>query len=255
MFFYLSKILHFLIAPFTWFFILAAIARFTKNPVRKRKWWITAFVVLIIFSNPFLANEVMKSWEMTPVNSQTITEPYDVGILLGGSLRSYDQQFSRPVYSQSVDRLLQTIALYKSGKVKKILLSGGSGSVTRPDEKESEIIMKVLEQTGIPSQDILIENISRNTFENATYTADILKKTHPGGKFLLITSSFHMRRSFACFTKTGLNTVIFPVDPRAHTHMYTPENAIFPHAGALLIWDALIHEWMGIVSYKLAGYI
>ncbi len=235
--------------------MLAAIARFTKHPERKRKWWIAAFLVLIIFSNPFLANEVMKCWELRPVNSQTITEPYDVGILLGGSLRSYDQEFGRPVYSQSVDRLLQTIALYKSGKVKKILLSGGSGSMTRPEEKESEIILKVLTQTGIPEADIIIENTSRNTFENAVYTAEILKKLYPGGTFLLITSSFHMRRSYACFEKTGLKTKMFPVDPRAHSHVYTPENSVFPHAGALLIWDALIHEWMGIVTYKVAGYI
>ena len=118
----------------------------------------------------------MKKWEVKPVNLQTGIKPYDVGILLGGSLRSYDQEFGRPVYSQSVDRLLQTIALYKSGKVKKILLSGGSGSVTRPNERESEIILKVLLQTGIPENDIIIENTSRNTYENAIYTAEILKK-------------------------------------------------------------------------------
>ncbi|MDQ3051827.1 MAG: YdcF family protein [Bacteroidota bacterium] len=254
MFFYLSKILHFLIAPLTWFMMLAIVARFVKQPERKRRWWVAAFLVLIIFSNPFLANEAMQLWEMAPVNVNSIHEPYDVGILLGGSLRSYDQQIARPVYSQSVDRLLQTIALYKGGKIKKILLSGGSGSVTRPDERESEIILKVLEQTGIPASDIIIENASRNTFENAVYTADILKKNYPSGRFLLITSSFHMRRSQASFIKTGLEITIFPVDPRAHSNIYTPENALFPHAGALLIWDALIHEWIGILTYKLAGY-
>ncbi len=255
MFFYLSKILNFLIAPFTWFFILVIVARLSKNAGRKQKWWIAAFVVLIIFSNPFLVNEVMKQWEMKPVNLEAGKAAYDVGILLGGSLRSYDQEFGRPVYSQSVDRLLQTIALYKSGKVKKILLSGGSGSVTRPEEKESEIILKVLLQTGIPEEDIIIENTSRNTYENAVYTTEILNRLYPGGTFLLITSSFHMRRSLACFEKTGLKTIIFPVDPRAHSHVYTPENSVFPHANALLMWDALIHEWMGIVSYKAAGYI
>ncbi len=234
--------------------MLAIVARFVKQPERKRRWWVAAFLVLIIFSNPFLANEAMQLWEMAPVNVNSIHEPYDVGILLGGSLRSYDQQIARPVYSQSVDRLLQTIALYKGGKIKKILLSGGSGSVTRPDERESEIILKVLEQTGIPASDIIIENASRNTFENAVYTADILKKNYPSGRFLLITSSFHMRRSQASFIKTGLEITIFPVDPRAHSNIYTPENALFPHAGALLIWDALIHEWIGILTYKLAGY-
>ena len=256
MFFYISKILNFLIAPFTWFIVIALFARFAKKPDRKRKLWMAAFVVLIVFSNPFLANEVIKQWEMAPVNSNTIEEPYDVGILLGGSLRYYDQQYQRPIYSQNVDRLLQTIALYKSGKIKKILLSGGSGAVTRPEELESEIILKVLIQTGIPVGDVLIENVSRNTYENAFYSAKLLREKYPdGGKFLLITSAFHMRRSIACFNKTGLKTTIYPVDPRAHSHVYTPENSIFPHAGALLIWDAIIHEWLGMISYKAAGYI
>jgi uncharacterized SAM-binding protein YcdF (DUF218 family) len=255
MFFYLSKILNFLISPFTWFIVLVLIARFTKNPERKRKWWVASFIILLFFSNPFLSNQVMKNWEMTPVSINSIHEPYDIGILLGGSLRSYDVDYSRPIYSQSVDRLLQTIALYKSGKIKKILLSGGSGSVTRPDERESEIILKVIEQTGIPSKDIIVENSSRNTYENAVYSAEILKTEYPNGKFLLITSSFHMRRSLACFNKTGLRTSAFPVDPRANTNIYTPENTIFPNAGAILMWDALIHEWLGILSYKLAGYI
>lgn len=235
--------------------VLALMARLGKNPERKRKLWILAFAVLIIFSNPFLANEIIKAWEMTPISSNTIEQPYDVGILLGGSLRTYDQQYERPIYSQSVDRLLQTIALYKSGKVKKILLSGGSGSPTRPDERESEIILKVLEQTGIPKEDILVENVSRNTYENAVQSALILKNKFPGGKFLLITSAFHMRRSIACFNKAGLKTTMYPVDPRAHNNIYTPENALFPHAGALLIWDAMVHEWIGLISYKIAGYI
>ena len=255
MFFYLSKILNFLVSPFTWFVLLALAGLMANKPERKRKWWFAAFIVLIIFSNPFLANEVMKRWEVPPIHTETITKPYDVGILLGGSLQSFDLSNSRPVYSQSVDRLLQTISLYKSGKVKKILLSGGSGSVTRPGEREADIILKVLEETGIPASDIIIENQSRNTYENAAYSARVLKKENYGSRHLLITSSFHMRRSMACFHKAGLDPDPFPVDPRSHRNFYTPENSVLPHPGALLTWDAMVHEWLGILSYRLAGYI
>ena len=255
MFFYLSKILHFLIAPFTWFILLALAAWLTKKQPRKRKLWISAFCVLIIFSNPFIANKAMQSWEMPQVRTDSFKNPYEVGILLGGSLRGFDDQLGRPVYSHSVDRLLQTIALYKSGKIKKILLSGGSGSITRPEERESNIILKVLEETGIPKSDIISENDSRNTYENAVYSAALLKQFHLEGKTLLITSSFHMRRSLACFHKAGIRPDVFPVDPRSHNGSYTPENLIIPHPGALLTWDALLHEWLGMLTYKLAGYI
>ena len=226
-----------------------------KNTRCKKRFFITAFSIIIIFSNPFIANEVLKQWEVQPVEANHFKKPFDVGILLGGSLRYFDQQFQRPVYSQSVDRLLQTIALYKSGMIKKILLSGGSGSISRPDEKESEIILNVLKQIGIPKEDIIMENISRNTYENAIQSASLLKQDYPNGSFLLITSSFHMRRSRACFLKTGLKFDIYPVDPRAMYHGYTPENAIIPHAGALLAWDALLHEWVGMITYKIMGYV
>jgi uncharacterized SAM-binding protein YcdF (DUF218 family) len=253
-FFILSKILHFLVSPFTWFIIMLVVAFIVKDSKRKRKWFIGAFSLLFIFSNPFFVNEVFKWWE-NPRPTADFSRPYDVGVLLGGSLRYYDHESNRPVYSQSVDRLMQTIVLYKSGKIKHILLSGGSGSVTRPEERESIIMLKVLEQTGIPSSDVVMENDSRNTYENAAYSAKLMQEKYPAGRFLLITSMFHMRRSIACFNKTGINYDVFPVDPRANYHPYTPESSIIPNAGVFLLWDALIHEWVGMITYKLMGYI
>ena len=197
----------------------------------------------------------MRLWEIPPMPTNSITQPYDVGILLGGSLQSFDLNNSRPVYSQSVDRLLQTISLYKSGKVKKILLSGGSGSITRPEEREAMIVYRVLQEAGIPENDIIIENQSRNTYENAVYSAQILREKNINGRLLLITSSFHMRRSLACFHKLNLHPDAYPVDPRSHRNFYTPENSVIPHPGALLIWDTLLHEWTGIFTYRLSGYI
>ena len=65
----------------------------------------------------------MSAWEVPAINAQKISDPYDVGIVLGGSMRYYDQSVDRVVYSSSVDRLLQALQLYHDKKIKKILPS------------------------------------------------------------------------------------------------------------------------------------
>ena len=136
-------------------------------------------------------------------------------------MRYYDQQAKRVVYSTSVDRLLQAMELYHSGKIKKILLTGGSGFVNFQDWKESGLIAKVLLKSGVKQEDIILENNSRNTYENAEMSAVILKQHYPNARCILITSAFHMRRSLACFAKAGITMDPFSVDVR-----YVPRKII-----------------------------
>lgn len=197
----------------------------------------------------------MEFWEIPLYNSASITEPYNVAILLGGSMRYNDSVIGRPIYSHSVDRLIQCTSLYKSGKVKKILVSGGSGFLMRPYEKESVVIAKVLMDSGIPAEDIIIENESRNTYENALFSTAIINKKFPGSTVLLITSAFHMRRSAACFENAGLKVVPFPVDRKSNITVNSLDRILLPEANSLVTWDILVHEWVGWIIYKWQGYI
>lgn len=211
--------------------------------------------MLIFFSNPWITNKAISAWEVAPVNSNTITQTYDVGIVLGGSMRYYDNTTQRVVYSASVDRLIQVIDLYHLGKIKKIFLSGGSGYVNFPDWKESVFLKEVLKKSNVPERDILMENISRNTRENAVETAAVLKSGKYGNRFLLITSATHMRRSLACFHKVGLQPDPYAVDARSGVDMYTLDKLIKPDSENISNWDILIHEWLGMLMYKISGYI
>lgn len=125
----------------------------------------------------------------------------------------------------------------------------------RQSDKESDIIVKVLLQSGIPMNDIIIENQSRNTYENAIFSTEILHQNFPDSKVLLITSAFHMRRSLACFRKAGMILDPYPVDKKARHETITPDRIFLPDPGCLIYWDILIHEWIGMVTYKIQGYI
>jgi uncharacterized SAM-binding protein YcdF (DUF218 family) len=255
MFFVLSKILDLFASPFFWILISFILGMYVSNPKRKKRLLWISLSMLLIFSNPFLVNRIMRAWEIPSRNASTIREPYDVGIVLGGSMRYYDQTNNRVVYSSSVDRLLQALQLYHDGHIRKILLTGGSGFVNFQEWKESGLIADVLLKSGVKPEDILLENNSRNTYENATMSANLLQNANYGNRFLLITSAFHMRRSLACFRKAGLNVDAFPVDPRAGFPMNTLDQLIQPNAENIDTWETLNHEWLGMLMYKLMGYI
>jgi len=71
---------------------------------------------------------------------------------------------------------------------------------------------------------------------------------------LLITSAYHMRRSAACFAKLGWKIDCFSVDFISHSRKFTPDVLFIPRVEAIGNWQTLIKEWVGMISYKLAGY-
>jgi uncharacterized SAM-binding protein YcdF (DUF218 family) len=254
MFFVLSKILDFFATPLSWVLCCLLMAVVFRKRKSARTLVVAAAVILLVFSNPFLITRVTAAWEVDGIRSTDIHEPYDVGIVLGGSMRHYDPLLKRVVYSTSVDRLLQAMQLYHDGKIKRILLSGGSGFVNFQEWKESGLLSKVLLKGGVPAEAILLENSSRNTYENAEMTTAMLRTGQYGKRFLLITSAFHMRRSMMCFHKQGLQPDPYAVDQKAATHIVTPDRLIQPDAECLSLWDQLLHEWVGILMYKMMGY-
>ncbi len=254
MFFVLSKILDFFVTPLSWVLMCFVLSFFLKKDVIRKRLRLAGMVILIVFTNPWLITRVIYAWEVAPVSLEKTVQPYDVGIVLGGSMRYYDPDLNRVVYSSSVDRLLQAMQLYHDGKIKKILLSGGSGFVNYQDWKESGLIAKVLLKSGVKEDDIILENGSRNTYENAVNSVEMLKSGKYGSKILLITSAFHMRRSLMCFDKLNFKVDPFSVDIRSAIHIQTLDRIIQPDAECLVQWDLLIHEWVGIVMYKLMGY-
>lgn len=197
----------------------------------------------------------MRSWEIPSIKATSIHEPYDVGIMLGGAMRYYNSDMDRIVYGKGVDRFLHVISLYQEGKIKKILLSGGSGLLTNQQYKEADLLKDLLLKMNIHPEDIIVENKSKNTRQNALFTSEIIQKSFAGKKILLITSGYHMRRSLKCFEKTGLHADPFSVDEYSGKGLYTPDKIIIPDAEYLNGWDILMHEWVGYFSYWLAGYI
>lgn len=253
MFFFLSKVLSFLVSPFTWAMILLIWAWITKNQLRRKKLFIAGVLVLIIFSNRFLHNQVMMAWEIDAM-ADPAAGSYDAVIVLGG-FSTYNEKFDRINFSNSSDRFLQGVRLVKNGVAPVMIVTGGSGSITYADHKEGARVKTYLQGIDFPDSLYIIENESKNTYENAVNTAAILKDKFPNGKFLLVTSGYHMRRAMGCFAQVGLNCTPYSVDMHGGEGRFSIDYFLVPDVAVLNDWTILFHEWIGCLTYSARGYL
>ncbi len=197
----------------------------------------------------------MKWWEVPPINISSITKPYPIGVVLCGITNTRLKPKDRVHFQKGADRIIHAVQLYKEGKIKKILISGGSGSLLYPEESESSDLNQFALMTGVKKRDIILENESRNTHENALFSGKIIEEEKLKGNVLLITSAFHMKRAQACFKKENVKFDVFSTDLYSGEMEYSPNSLIVPSIGAIKTWTILIKEWLGMVAYKLSGYI
>lgn len=255
MFFFLSKILAFLLSPIFWVFGMLVYSFITKKERLAKRLRIAAIVVLYVFSNPFLVDEAFRAWEPTTPDWDTMHTHYDAAIVLGG-IGDVDLRLQKLNFGYSADRLFQTIRLYHLNRVDRIIFTGGSGSIEFPEKKEGVFVQKYLREIHFPDSALIVESESKNTFENAGNTKKIIDSLQLKGNLLLVTSGFHMRRSIAIFEKAGYKNIYPYVTNRiSGVRRKTLDHLLLPNSTALLGSDLLIHEWVGYLIYKLKGYV
>ncbi|MCD4772376.1 MAG: YdcF family protein [Bacteroidales bacterium] len=258
MFFIISKILEIFMSPVLLVIglLIFSLIYFKKNSKRSKKLLIAALLLFYFFSNSFIIDELMRVWEIQVTRTENLADNYKVGIVMGGGTITYDYINDRRTYRNNIDRVLQAIELYKTGKIDKILLSGGAGNLIFRDMLEAELLKDFLLQIGINEKDILIDTLSDNTYQNAVYCARILKKNHlEKENILLITSAVHMRRSLGCFKKQDINVIPYSTNKYAGIRRYQFEHLFIPQLVNFILWKKLIHETIGYVVYDIYGYI
>lgn len=130
-----------------------------------------------------------------------------------------------------------------------VLLSGGG--VYAGNEPEAEIMGRAM-RTRFGMGARWLEKESRNTAENARFSAAILKKDGIDS-VVLVTHAIHMRRAARSFERAGLGVIPAP------THYYSTPDArpgflgYLPSANALAITQAALYESAGLLWYQLRG--
>jgi uncharacterized SAM-binding protein YcdF (DUF218 family) len=116
---------------------------------------------------------------------------------------------------------------------------------------------EIMQMLGVPCAAFLEESASRNSHENAAYTGHLLL-AHNLHRILLVTSAIAMRRALAAFRLQGIDAIAAPTDftpglgedSRSGDTLNLPPS---PHA--LEESSAALHEYVGLVLYRWAGWI
>lgn len=171
-------------------------------------------------------------------------------IVLGGAADaelSADKNW--PVLSEAAERLTTPIALMREYPNARLVFTGGSA--TPGSRPEAEAVRRFWREAGVDKGDVLYEDRSRSTLENAVFARERVQPK-PGERWLLVTSALHMPRAMGVFRKAGFPAIAFPVDYRTQGdigRLELPGGA----TGALSLVDAAVHEWAGLVAYRLTG--
>ena len=254
MFFILSKVAGFLSSPFWWILILTGAAFFIQNKKISKRLYTSAFIVFVIFTNPMVFRLVVGAWEGDLQPAESMRGKSDVCVVLGG-MSAFHEPTGRIRFTQGADRILQAIDLYEKGIVKKIAITGGTSRLIRKTPPEAIHLRDFLMSIGIPHESVLIDSLSRNTHENAVNTKELIDKYGWGDNIILVTSAFHMRRAEGCFKKEGFTVYPYAADPLKGVSKVSIADFFMPSAGTLNDWNYLTHEWMGIVMYKISGFM
>jgi len=216
------------------------------------------FVVLSIFSFSLMMYPI-SDWVIQPLESkfkQPSTFPNEISgiIVLGGGedlkrTLSWQDKKLKSELGLAGDRYIATKFIANQYPETPIIYSGGSGSVRlQSGQNESTIAKELFNILDIPNP-IIYESESRNTYENFRNTKLLLPQKK--GRYILITSAFHMPRSVAVARKFSIDVIPFPVDYRSNSDdLRTIDFDLFDHLKSL---EAGWKEWIGLSVYYLTG--
>ena len=254
MFFVLSKTLSLVLEPLVHPFLLLIIALLAKWRRRRRlQRALIVFAVglpLLYGFLPLSQTGLMLLENRFPI--PTLDErPVDGVIVLGGHTGSglVSQQRGQPQQNHSAERLTMGLHLHRQHSDVPLVFSGFSGKLFNRGWSEADIIRQLLSDLNVSTARVIFEETSRNTYENAVNSRQLLLP-QPGSRWILVTSAAHMPRSIGSFEAAGWTGIIpYPVDYTTGTDfekLYSLQQGF----GSM---RQTLHEIAGLVVYRLTG--
>ena len=254
MFFEISKIAWFVVSPGNITMILLTVGvAMLWTPWRRVGKHLLTFVTVVALAIAILP---IGRWLLLPLENrfptvQSLPEHVDGILVLGGMVDPIvSNERGQISLNDAIERLTEAALLARQYPNAKFVFSGGSGSLSRQDLKEADIIAPLLELMGLDGSRVLFENQSRNTAENAVFSYRLARPT-PGETWILITSAIHMPRAVGCFREAGWAVFPHPVDYKFKKSERF-EWSFNLQAGLGNLTEG-IHEWLGLLFYWLTG--
>jgi len=179
----------------------------------------------------------------------------DADAIVTLSANSYLTNLSQPEPEPAFSTYLRSAHaawLFQNWRRVPIVVSGGTlGDTGEP--AMAALMRQQLLAGNVPDSMIWTEGLSRTTYENALYSATILRKNGIR-RIALVTEGIHLRRAGLCFRKQGFDVV--PAGCAYRTlELRSLKEFLIPNSWAIRTNEEALHEWVGLAWYKVRGRI
>lgn len=253
--FVVSKLMSAITQPMFWLAVWwgVALLMLQMSPVMrhaaKGMLW-AGLVALGLLGFEVVPNALLRPLENRyPVPVAQLLDRYAGVIVLGGATGHPNiyQAHGQVPLGDAAERMTVPVGLMRQHPKWTLLFSGGEGRLLTTGVTEAELAKAFYEEQGVDMTRVKLEGGSRTTRENARQVAVLLGEQCKQ-PWLLVTSAWHMPRSMAEFEAVGCDVTAYPVDFRTGASTSLTEYSL---AQSLLRWQTALHEWLGLVVYKM----
>lgn len=244
MLFLLKKIVSALILPPTSLILLAFLGLWLtrKHPKTGRTLAALSLTTLLILSLPVTGNALLQNLETAPPISEAQLKDIQAIVILGGGKNNEAPEFGgQDTANRWTLQRLRYGAYLQQQTGKPILVTGGAPLGGRP---EAHAMAETL-QRDFHAKHIWIEDQSKDTAENAAFSATILKG-HGIQRVAIISQAWHLPRAIQLFKQQGLT--VYPAPTGYTNEDNEPVIHWLPKASALDKSSMALKEYLGRVS-------
>lgn len=256
MLFYASKFLQQFAYPFNLaaLSLLAAWLCLHRGKSAAAKKWLTAGLILTLVPAVPIFGDLLLTELETAVESPPIANyPKAEAIVVLGGSSAPARRPRNEAEEMGGARMLKAARMFKAGKAPIVIVSGG-GQYSANDgsvRTEADDMADVLEAMGVPASAIIKQGRSRTTYEDALFSAELLKERKIEAA-LLVTSAFHQRRACALFRKQGIEVIPAPSGFLAAGGQFA-FHKLLPSPSGMERTTLAIKEYVGFAAYRLMG--
>lgn len=251
--FILSKVLWLIVRPSNFLLLVLFVSTWLGLWTRGGFWLalsaLTATVAVLVVVLP------VGLWLARPLEERFAVPapPPEVdGIIVLGGAQDTQVGAARGVLAldAAAERLIVGYGLALDYPQSRLVFSGGSGSLSGPRNIERIITEYFVDTVDLEDSQVIYEDRSRNTYENALYTKAMVNP-QADEVWVLVTSAWHMPRSVGIFRKVGFPVLPWPADflTRGDAEFRSTIEA----SQRLLELDIAVREYIGLVAYRLLG--
>jgi uncharacterized SAM-binding protein YcdF (DUF218 family) len=257
LFFILSKIIWFVLAPLNFVTICATLGLLffrLKKPCAATAFFVASMAIFLLVGILPIGANAVHSLESRYSKPATMPAHVDGILVLGGAVESGASQISHMTeFNDAADRVNAALILSRRYPDAKIVFSGGSGRLIHNERIDSIDMRIFLKDMAFNSSKVIYEDQSRTTSENLINSKNILRPK-PGETWILVTSAWHMPRAMGVARKLGWGLIPYPVDYRGPgRYLWVPHK--FDVLENFYMGDLALREMIGIAAYRMNGKI